>query len=78
MSGWESRFYIDHGMVHDRKTGKHLVGCDYAGERPETLLTVLHELENDRDAWRMTARAFEASNKPPNYGGNPRERSAAK
>ena len=66
MSEWQSRFYIDHGMVHDRKTGKHLVGCNYAGEIPDTLLSVLHEMENDRDAWRMTARAFEASNKSPN------------
>ncbi len=51
----ESRFYIEHGVVHDRKTGKHLVGCYYTDEDPDRLLSVLRELETDYDAWRMPA-----------------------
>ena len=42
----ESRFYIEHGVVHDRKTGKHLVGCYYTDEDPDRLLSVLRELES--------------------------------
>lgn len=71
MNEWESRFYIDHGMVHDRETGKHLVGCDYAGETPETLLDVLRRLEADRDAWRLTAKAYAARRTPHNSGVKP-------
>jgi hypothetical protein len=58
---WKSRFFIDHGMVHDRKTGKHLVGMNAAGETPENLLAVLHELEVSRDAWRMTAKTVDVA-----------------
>lgn len=61
MTGHASRFFIEHGMVHDRKTGRHLVGLNHGGEAPEALLAVLRELENERDAWRMTAKAFDAS-----------------
>lgn len=41
----ESRFFIDHGIVHDRKTGKHLRGTDEYGNRASDLLAVLQELE---------------------------------
>lgn len=43
----ESRFFIDHGIVHDRKTGKHLRGNgEYGDATAEELLAVLHELES--------------------------------
>jgi hypothetical protein len=42
----ESRFFIDHGLVHDRKTGRHLRGTgEYGDSTAEELLAVLHELE---------------------------------
>ena len=62
----EPRFFIDHRMVHDRKTGRHLVGMDSAGETPEALLAVLRELEIDRDAWRYTAKAFKVAHEYEN------------
>jgi hypothetical protein len=51
----ESRFFIDHSMVHDRKTGKHV------GDNAADLLALLQRLEQERDAWRMTANAYAAS-----------------
>lgn len=57
---WQSRFFIDHGVVHDRKTGQH-VGAAFEDDSADRLLALLHSLENDRDAWRMTATALEAT-----------------
>ena len=42
--GTTSRFYIDHGAIHDRKTGQH-VGMDAEPESVERLLALLQELE---------------------------------
>lgn len=42
----ESRFFIDHGIVHDRLTGKHLRGTDEYGDKASDLLAVLQELES--------------------------------
>lgn len=53
----EPRFFLDHGVVHDRKTGRH-VGADFEDDSAERLLTLLRELENERDAWRYTAKAY--------------------
>jgi hypothetical protein len=42
----EPRFFIDHGLVHDRKTGRHVRGCDcYDDMTADELLALLHELE---------------------------------
>lgn len=47
LPGPESRFFIDHGIVHDRKTGRHLRGNgEYGDATAEELLAVLQELEN--------------------------------
>ncbi len=40
----KSRFFIDHGVVHDRVTGQH-VGMEAEPSNPERLLALLHELE---------------------------------
>jgi hypothetical protein len=43
----ESRFFIEHGVVHDRKTGRHVRGVDMEGDSAENLLAILRELERD-------------------------------
>lgn len=46
------RFFLDHGVVHDRKTGRHVHGCDCApgdGSAAE-LLALLLELTQSRQA----------------------------
>ncbi len=43
----KSRFFIDHGVVHDRLTGQH-VGMEAEPGNPERLLTLLRELEGYR------------------------------
>lgn len=40
----ESRFFIDHGVIHDRETGRHLT-ADYERDYPQELLNVLQFLE---------------------------------
>lgn len=39
-----SRFFIDHGVVHDRLTGQH-VGMEAEPDHAERLLALLRELE---------------------------------
>lgn len=60
----EPRFFIEHGVVHDRQTGKH-IGAAFEDDASERLLALLQSLENDRDAWRMTAKSFNAATPPP-------------
>jgi len=60
----DERFFIEHGVVHDRKTGRHVT--DYS---PEELLDTLHRLQIDARAWRMTAHAFEVGSRLTPAGG---------
>jgi len=55
--GGESRFFIDHGVVHDRKTGKHVrCGCFPYEQTVEDFLALLRELELKAESWRLTAK----------------------
>lgn len=47
----QSRFFIDHGVVHDRATGRHLGGMEPGAAAH--LLAVLQELEGEPDSVRM-------------------------
>lgn len=50
MDNPESRFFIDHGVVHDRKTGKHVrCGCFPYEGTVDDFLKLLQELESAAD-----------------------------
>lgn len=39
------RFFVDHGVIHDRKSGRHLT-AEMEPSYPEALCAVLQEFEN--------------------------------
>lgn len=47
----QRRFFIDHGVVHDRATGRHLTQ-DIEDDYPQHLCDLLNDLQAEKDGYR--------------------------